>query len=491
MKTMDPTLAIMAGLMAILVPVIVAVLVRKLKLVRTAEDYLVAGRKAHWALAMASICSMYIWGASVMGAAEGSVNNGISGVWIYPMYAAGLWVFGIWASKLRDIFPYALSFTEYFKHRFDKKLHILIIVAAIATSFSGAWIQGLAAGHVFVGLTGEAVPYWVGVLFLGIAVIIFTLTAGMWGSLIATWIFTLISMPICAIVGIATWWAIGGPGPIVEQTMELVESGALSADMIDIFRPNAMLNYLIPVLAWAFFSLPMQQDYWQTAFAVKNPKNVGKAFRHAGNWWFFMPLLSATLGFAALILMKTGQMPEVPGSQAYAAIVGQFLPSGFGVLFIWLVLSATVGSVGAAMLAIGNIIGNDIYRTYFNPDANGDQIKKVVRIVVTVVTLLVIAVSWQPKSILMVLLFMPMYTAPFVCGFVMSQYKKWLASTPLFIGGIVGFCVGTYVFLAMDQWGWAMIIAFVTAGLISVVGSTIKPDDFDFAVLKIKKEDEY
>ena len=90
MQNMSPTIAIIAGLMAIIVPVIVAVLVRKWKLVQTSEDYLVAGRKAPWALAMASICSMYIWGASVMGSAEGAVNNGISGVWIYPMYAVGL-----------------------------------------------------------------------------------------------------------------------------------------------------------------------------------------------------------------------------------------------------------------------------------------------------------------------------------------------------------------------------------------------------------------
>jgi len=200
-----------------------------------------------------------------------------------------------------------------------------------------------------------------------------------------------------------------------------------------------------------------------------------------------MPLISASLGFAALVLMKTGQMAEVPGSQAYASIVGQYLPSGFGVLFIWLVMSATVGSVGAAMLAIGNIVGNDIYKNYINPKASDDQVKKVVRIVVTVATLAVMAISWQPKSILMVLLFMPMYTAPFVWGFVMSQYKNWLSSTPLFIGGIVGFGVGVYVFLGMNQWGWAMIVAFVTAGLISIIGSKMAPDNFDFSVLKRQK----
>jgi Na+/proline symporter len=484
MTGLSPAVAIISALVAIMIPVVVTILARKWSLVKTAEDYLVAGRRAHWALVTASVTSLYIWGSSVMGSAEGAVNNGIAGVWIYPMYAAGLWVFGIWASKLRDVFPYALSYTEYFRHRFDSKLHILVIFAAVATSFSGAWIQGLAAGHVMVGLTAKAVPYWVGILVMGFAVLIYAVVAGLWGSLISTWIFTLIAMPICALVGLATWVALGGPTPIVLEAQNLVSQGKLDPGFLNILRPSALINYLIPVLAWAFFSLPMQQDYWQTAFAVRNPKDVGRAFRHAGNWWFFMPFISASLGFAALVLMKSGKMAEVAGSEAYAALVGQFLPTGFGVLFIWLIFAATVGTVGAAMVAIGNIIGNDIYRTYIKPGATDDEVKRFARIIVAAVTVLVIIVSLTQLSILMVLLFMPMYCAPFVWGFIQSQYAKWLSSTPIFIGGIVGFAVGTYMFLGLGMWGWAMIAAFVVAGLISVIGSLISPDDFDFAKLK-------
>ena len=484
MKGLSPVVAIIAAFVAIIVPVIVAVVSRKWKLIKTSEDYLVAGRRAHWALVTASVTSMYIWGSSVMGSAEGAVNNGISGVWIYPMYAVGLWVFGIWAAKLREVFPYAISYTEYFRHRFNPALHLLVIIFAIATTFSGAWIQGLAAGHVMVGLTGGQVPYWVGVAFLGVAVLIFTVVAGLWGSLISTWIFTLIAMPICAIVGVATWVALGGPTPIMETAQQLFQSGKLGAEVFEIFRPSALINYLIPVLAWALFSLPMQQDYWQTAFAIRDPKKVGKAFRHAGNWWFFMPFISATLGFAALILMKSGKMPEVPGSQAYASLVGLYLPTWTGVLFIWLVMAATVGSVGAAVVAIANIIGNDIYRAYFNKSATDDQVKNLVRIMVVIVTIGVIIVALTPMSILMVLLFMPMYTAPFVFGFVASQYWKWLSAWPIFVGGLVGFGVGTYMFLGMGMWGWAMIAAFVSAAIITLVGSAIAKDNFDFDKLK-------
>jgi len=484
MTGLSPSVAIVSAFFAILIPVLVAVTCKRWALVKTSEDYLVAGRRAHWALVTASVTSLYIWGSSVMGSAEGVVNNGLSGIWIYPLYSVGLWIFGTWSVQLRRVFPYAISYTEYFRHRFDPKMHILIIIIAVATSFTGAWIQGLAAGHVMVGLTGGAVPYWVGILFLGVAVLIFTLIAGLWGSLISTWIFTLVSMPICALVGVATWVAIGGPGPIMEQAQVLLQQGKLDAEIFSIFRPSALLNYLIPVLAWGFFALPMQQDYWQTAFAVKDPRDVGKAFRHAGTWWFFMPFLSATLGFAALVLMKSGQLGEVAPSQAYAAVVGQYLPTGFGVLFIWLIFSATVGTVGAAVVAMGNIIGNDLYRSYINKTATDDQVKKFARWIVLFATLLIMAASLTQWSILMVLLFLPMYTAPFVFAFVFSQYRKWMRAGPCFVGGIVGFLVGTYVFLGMGQWGYAMLVAFGIGAIISAIGSRIWPDDFDFEILK-------
>ncbi|RJX27559.1 MAG: hypothetical protein C4554_04155 [Dethiobacter sp.] len=488
MTGLSPAVAVITAVISMLIPVIVVLVSNKLRLISTSEDYLVAGRRAHWALAMASITSMYIWGSSVMGSAEGVVGWGLAGVWIYPLYAVGLWVFGIWANKFAEIFPYALSYTQYFRHRFDKKLHILMLIIAVATSFTGAWIQGLAAGHVLTGLTGGAVPYYVGVIIMGLAVAIFTIAAGLWGSLMATWVFTLIAMPICALVGILTWAAVGGPGPVISDAVTLVQQGVLDAEILKIFSWKPIYLYLPCVLAWALFSLPMQQDYWQTAFSVSDRKDVGRAFRHAGNWWFFMPFISGSVGFIALVYMNTGRMPAVSGSEAYASLIGHVLPSWIGILFIWLVFSATVGSVGAAVVAIGNIIGNDLYRSYINKKATDYQVRTFARIVVAIATVAVIAIALTPLSILMVLLFMPLYCAPFVWAFLASQYKNWFSSTPVFIGGIVGLAVGAYMFLGMNLWGPSMIAAFVVGGVIATVGSKIWPAKFDFSTLKTKDE---
>ncbi|MEW5922237.1 MAG: hypothetical protein AB1796_15100, partial [Bacillota bacterium] len=119
---LSPSLAITTAVIAMFIPVIIVLIVYRMRLVQSSEDYFVAGRTAHWAIAMASVTSMFIWGSSVMGAAEGAADWGLAGVWIYPMYAVGLWVFGIWARKFADVFPYALSYTEYFRIRFDKKM---------------------------------------------------------------------------------------------------------------------------------------------------------------------------------------------------------------------------------------------------------------------------------------------------------------------------------------------------------------------------------
>jgi hypothetical protein len=106
--------------------------------------------------------------------------------------------------------------------------------------------------------------------------------------------------------------------------------------------------------------------------------------------------------------------------------------------------------------------------------------------VVGISTVAVIIVSLTPLSILTVLLFMPMYTAPFVWGFMLSQYKGWVKGTPMFIGGILGFIVGTYMFLGMGMWGWAMIVAFLVGGLVTTLGSLASPGKFDFATLQAR-----
>ncbi|MEW5919980.1 MAG: hypothetical protein AB1796_03305 [Bacillota bacterium] len=363
-------------------------------------------------------------------------------------------------------------------------MHILMLIIATATSFTGAWIQGAAAGHVLTGLTGGKVPYQVGVIIMGASVAIYTVVAGLWGSLLATWLFTLIAMPLCAIVGLATWYYVGGPVAIMSEATSLVQQGILGAEYLNVFRWEPIYLYLPAVLAWALFSLPMQQDYWQTAFSVGKREEVGKAFRHAGNWWFFMPLISGSLGFVALIYMLSGKMAVVPHSAAYASLIGHVLPAGFGILFIWLVFSATIGTVGAACVAIGNILGNDLYRTYINPQANDFQVQRVARLIVGITTILVIVISLTPVSILYVLLFMPLYCAPFVWAFLSSQWKQEYSSTPMLIGGIIGLAVGAYMFLGMGLWGPSMIVAFIVGAIISWLGSKVAPGKFDFETLK-------
>ena len=143
-----------------------------------------------------------------------------------------------------------------------------------------------------------------------------------------------------------------------------------------------------------------------------------------------------------------------------------------------------MGTVGAGMIAIGNILGNDIYRSYINKNATDDQVKKVARWVVFFATVAVILISLVPMSIIMLVIWMPMYASPFVFGLIFSQYKGWVSSTPTFIGGIVGFAVGMYMFYGLGQWGWGMLAAFGSAAVIILIGSKIAPDSFDFGTLK-------
>jgi Na+/proline symporter len=85
------------------IPVIVVQVIRRLGFVKTLEDFLVAKHLVPMSMVCATVTSLYIWGSSVMGSAEGAYYFGLSGTWIYPMYSVGLWVFGVWAARPRRL----------------------------------------------------------------------------------------------------------------------------------------------------------------------------------------------------------------------------------------------------------------------------------------------------------------------------------------------------------------------------------------------------
>jgi len=467
------------------VPVGVTVLVRRLGFVRTLDDFLIARHIVPMSLITASATSLYIWGSSIIGSAEGAYTFGIAGTWIYPLYSVGLWAFGIWAHRLRALIPYAVTYIEWFTIRFKfAPLHILVVIYALATSLFGAMAQTTATGFTYVGVTlGLPYAYQIGVILVTILAIIYVFTVGIWGSVIALWIKANMTMLLHLITALILWIAIGGPGAVIQVAQENLDK--IPGDFLNLLNPSALILYLPSVLAWALFSLPMQQDYWQIALSAESSKAASRGFMHAGNWWFFMPFLASSLGFTYFIFQTAGMVPKVAvGTEAYPTLMGLYAPLWANVLFLFAIIAIAIGTIGQALLAMGTVISNEIYKRYINRNASEREMLRVTRIGILVSAIILAASTIMPVSTLILLLFMPLYMAPVVGGFILSMWRGWVRAEPMFIGAIVGFAVGTYMFVVQGLWGPSMVVAFLIGLAFTVIGSMIKKDKFDFSQLE-------
>merc|ERR1719377_52946 len=109
------------------------------------------------------------------------------------------------------------------------------------------------------------------------------------------------------------------------------------------------------------------QSYWQSAIAAK-PASAHKGYMLGGMVWFAIPFsLASSLGVASTAI----QLP-ISATEAGAGLV----PPAVAVHLL--------GTGGGWAIAVSSLISYDIYKPYFNPKANGDDVIRVSRIVIPI-----------------------------------------------------------------------------------------------------------
>jgi SSS family solute:Na+ symporter len=117
----------------------------------------------------------------------------------------------------------------------------------------------------------------------------------------------------------------------------------------------------------------------------------------AGLLKLLMPVIVMLPGIAAYVLYKNGHLPQLAGGSkdgAYSAILG-FLPSGLKGLSIAALTAAIVASLAGKANSISTIFTLDIYKKYFNREAEEKKLVWVGRVAVVVSMIVAIIFTWQ------------------------------------------------------------------------------------------------
>jgi Na+/proline symporter len=101
--------------------------------------------------------------------------------------------------------------------------------------------------------------------------------------------------------------------------------------------------------------------------------------------WFAIPFsLATSLGLASTALMLPITSTEAGNGLVPPAVAFELLGDAGAILILIMLFMAIVSTGSAESIAVSSLVAYDIYRQYINPEATGDQILFVSRVVIVV-----------------------------------------------------------------------------------------------------------
>lgn len=133
-----------------------------------------------------------------------------------------------------------------------------------------------------------------------------------------------------------------------------------------------------------FGTVFVDQSYWQSAIAAK-PSSAARGYLLGGICWFTIPFsLATSLGLSSTALMLPITAAEAGAGLVPPAAATHLLGNTGSALILVMLFMAIVSTGSAESIAVASLVSYDIYREYINPQATGDQILKVTRLVILV-----------------------------------------------------------------------------------------------------------
>jgi len=131
-----------------------------------------------------------------------------------------------------------------------------------------------------------------------------------------------------------------------------------------------------------FGTVFVDQSYWQSAIAAR-PESAAKGYLLGGICWFAIPFsLATSLGLTSTALMLPIDVDEAGAGLVPPAVASHLLGDIGAVLILIMLFMAIVSTGSAESIAVSSLVSYDIYREYINPEATGQQILNVSRIVI-------------------------------------------------------------------------------------------------------------
>jgi SSS family transporter len=370
-----------------------------------------------------------------------------------------------------------MTLLDFLEDRFRSKT--LCLIAGIFL-FWGIYVQFLeqlqASGTLFAGL-GPHIPYWSGVVILGLIIGIYVAIGGMRGAMLAQAIQGGIMLLGILFLIIYSWIHFGGLGASVQKLLEISPSKVLPPQSAG-EKLNWASTMVLVGLGGAMYAHSIQQ-----IFASRNEAGVKHSLARMAVLTFATPTILVFIGIiaAANITGLSGMDTERVIPIMLTQIMQRSAISYWAMSIVFTaILMATLSTASGVLISLTTIMVRDFYRRFINPNVADLKATRVARWINFAVLIVSMILVLEPRTTIWRLTEIKfeglLQAVPAVLlGLYWSRATKPAIITGMLVGGAVAIgmsLTGNSRFLGIHAGVLGMLLNFFIAIAISLMTSS-------------------
>jgi len=379
--------------------ILIGVAIHKSRSVKSADDFMIAGRSVPVYMLVATLVCTWIGSGSLFGTAGLTFRTGISELW----FSAGAWV-GILviyfiAARVRRIAQYTL--TDLLEKRYNQAAKVLGTITIIIAYMVIAGYQFKGGGRFISILSEGSITPEQGMLIACALIVGFTVLAGM-VSIVSIDIFNGTVMLLAMIVTLP--FAISSHGGI-DAVIATIDATAPSH--LSLFGGHDFV-WVVGIALPTFLLLMSESSMYQKFSSADNAANAKKAVMGMFIGVVLVELLMmliALVGFAIYaddprFFLADGSINRAMAEEIILRIGFEQLPVVIGSLLLAAGAAIIISTGNTFLMVTSTNVTRDIFQAFFYKDASPSQIVVLQRVTIVGIGVLAYLMMSQFETIL-------------------------------------------------------------------------------------------
>jgi len=460
--------------------------------IKTAEDYVVAGRSLGFLMFTILVIASCTSGMTLLGVAGLGYVGGWPTIWeqIFVPLACAICIL-IYGTKLHRLSQKRkyMTIQDYFSHRFysPKAMRIVSGMAVLITSIIYLTGQYRAISIVLTRLLGITHLH---ALLIGAGIVMAYVIMG--GLYAVAW--TTLIQGLILIIGVLCTapFVISAAGGLthINKVLGGIDPNYLKIAFPQQHPPYASYAFCTPAFLVSFFFL-LAMGLGSAPHIINNILTARKKSYYrwaplaAFSIYVVIMYLIKIVGFASRAMVAEGTLKLAHPDYSYIASVEHIMPSFIWALFGVVILAAVMSTTDRLLLTIGSCIGWDIYKSLINPRASDRKVNMISRIFVAISAVVTVLLAIKPPALLAWLIWMGIgimlacFVTPLLCGLYWKRATKEGAIWSMLAGLISAIIFGAiHKFLKplpMHFSFYAFIVSIIVMIVVSLL--TQKPEE--------------